>query len=167
MGRTAVNCRKRILAPWLGAAFLYSLFFFALLSPLLLLKVQPVWDALDLAYPAFVYLSDSLKEGRLPLWDPYTNCGFPFHADSCVMNPLAILLGLFLDNGLLGFILLWVLHWWWGGLGMFAAARFYGATPAGGLVAAATYSLSGFFLGHAEHTSFVFIAAWLPWIFFL
>jgi hypothetical protein len=41
----------------------------------------------------------------------------------------------------------------------------FGGRPSGGFFAAVTFTLSGFFIGHAEHTPYISIAAWLPWIF--
>jgi hypothetical protein len=140
-----------------------------LLSPLLLQRFEPKWDALDQFLPAFTYLSDAIQEGRFPLWDPYTNCGFPFHAEpqNLTLNPLAIFLGMVLDSPSAAFNLFWALNWWWGGLGMIWLVRHFEGSPAGGFIAALAYSLSGFFLGHAEHTSYIIAAGWLPWVFAL
>lgn len=145
----------------------FTLLFVVLLYPLLSGKAEPRWDARDMIYPSFAYSVDSFSEGRLPLWDPYSNCGYPFHAEpgTPAWNPVTPLLGfLFSDTGT-GFIAYWLLHWWWGGAGMLRWAMKRGAGAAGGLAAAAAYAFSGFFVGHAEHTSFIVIAGWLPWIF--
>jgi hypothetical protein len=152
---------------WLAQAG-FTLYFALLVSPLFIGGVEPRWDARDLGYPAFAYSADAFREGRFPLWDPYTNCGYPIHAEpgQPSSNPLGILLGLLIPDTALGFVAYWTLHWWWGGIGMFRISRLLGAIPLGGLVAAATYSFSGFFLGHAEHTSFITVAGWLPWVFF-
>jgi hypothetical protein len=152
---------------WGFAYVAFSIYFIVLLAPLWLLTVGPMWDANDYVYPVFTYLADSIREGRLALWDPYTNCGQPFHADPqhMVLNPIALLLGLAFKNTFLGFVLLWLLHWWWGGIGMLWLARYFGANSSGALIAAVSFAFSGFFLGHAEHTTFIIVAAWLPWIF--
>jgi hypothetical protein len=39
-----------------------------------------------------------------------------------------------------------------------------GGVPSAGLLAALAYTLSGFFIGNAEHTPFIPVAGWLPWI---
>ncbi len=145
----------------------FSVFFLVLLSPLLMLRVEPKWDAIDYFYPAFSYLADSIREGGFPLWDPFTNSGYPYHADpQCnTLNPLAIALGLLVSSTSLGFVLFWVLNWLWGGLGMLYMARNFGASPLGALAAAITYTLSGYFIGHAQHTSYILVGAWLPWVF--
>ncbi len=120
-------------------------------------------------YPSFAYSADSFTGGHLPLWDPYSDCGYPFHAEpgTPAWNPLTALLGmLFSDTGT-GFIWYWLIHWWWGGAGMLLWARKRGAGTPGALIAAVAYAFSGFFIGHAEHTSFIVLAGWLPWIFHL
>jgi len=153
-------------AGWWLAAGAFTLSMLLLLSPLLRHTVDPIWDAFDFFFPAFGYLADSLREWRWPLWDPFTNCGYPYHADpsNFTLNPLAMLIGLLIDSPSYGLILFWICIWWWGGLGMLRLARHFGAEPAGGFAAAVSYALSGFFLAHSEHISFVVVASWLPWI---
>ena len=109
---------NRFITSWGCAYVIFSLYFVLLLAPLWLLSVGPMWDANDFVYPIFTYIADSIREGRLALWDPYTNCGEPFHAEPqrMVLNPVALLLGLAFRNSFLGFVLLWLLHWWWGGM---------------------------------------------------
>jgi hypothetical protein len=159
--------KTEFMGSWGFACLVFSLYFMLLLAPLWLLAVGPVWDAQDFVYPLFTYISDSIREGRIALWDPYTNCGEPFHAEPqrMVLNPIALLLGLAVKNSFLGFVLLWLIHWWWGGIGMLWMARYFGATNSGALVAAVSFTLSGYYLGHAEHTPFLIVAAWVPWIF--
>ena len=162
-----MNKLNDFIRSWGFAYLIFSLYFLALLAPLWLLTVGPMWDANDFVYPIFTYIADSIREGRIALWDPYTNSGEPFHAEPqrMVLNPVALLLGLAVRNTFLGFVLLWIIHWWWGGIGMLWLARYLGANTSGALVAAVSFSLSGFFLGHAEHTPFLIVAAWIPWIF--
>ncbi len=151
---------------WLFVVLVYSSSLLLLLSPLLFNSVDPKWDALDFFFPAFSYLSDSIREGRLPLWDPFTNCGYPYHADpsNFTLNPLALLFGAIFDSPSRGLNWFWVCNWWWGGLGMIWLARHFRAAPSGAFVSAISYVLSGFFLAHAEHISFIVVAAWVPWI---
>lgn len=145
----------------------YTIFFLFLLSPLLLQRVEPMWDAADMGYPALTYATDSLREGRMPLWDPYTGCGFPFHAvpGGGTLDPLTFLIAFTCSDGFFGFVVFWLFYWWWAGIGMFFMARSFKAGPAGALVSALAYAFSGFFLSHAEHTGFIVTAAWLPWVF--
>ena len=152
---------------WIAVSAVFSLFLFLLLIPLFTQRVEPRWDARDFFYPAFAYLADSVAEGRFPLWDPYSSCGLPFHAypECATLNPVALALGQAIDNSGVAFVAFWAFLWWWGGMGMIWWARFRGATPAGGLVAALAYALSGFLVGHGQHTSYIGAVAWIPWIF--
>jgi len=155
---------------WAGFAVLFLVVFAAFTAPLWLQRVGPRWDALDLLYPAFAVLSDGLRSGRFPLWDPYTNCGYPLYADAAVstgLNPVALVLALVVPRPSLGFVLYWLAHWAWAGLGAMYLARAHRASPVGGFVAAIAYAFSGFFVGHGQHTPFVITAAWLPWCFAL
>jgi len=153
--------------PWILACLAFTALLFSLLLPLFLQQKEPLWDARDWAYPAFSYLADAIAEGRFPLWDPYTNCGLPFHADpnSPTLNPVALFFGYFMQNSAVGFAAFWMFHWIWGGIGMIWLTRHFEGKPIGGLFAATTYTLSGFFIGHAEHTTFIIVAGWLPWIY--
>ncbi len=152
---------------WRLAAAGCSLGLLVLLLPLLTQRAEPKWDAMDQFLPAFTYLADSLREGRFPLWDPYTNCGYPFHAEPQfhAFNPLAMILSLISDSPFRAFVWFWVLHWLWACIGMLHLARQFGAAPVGACLASLSWALSGFFLGHAQHTSYIMVAAWLPWVF--
>jgi glycosyltransferase involved in cell wall biosynthesis len=151
--------------PWRAALFTYLAVMAVLLSPIWTVSVSPIWDAFEYFYPAFAYQAQALHLGRLPLWDPFTNCGLPFHADpqAPTLNPVAIVLGLVVPRPALGFMLFWVLHWIWAGCGMFLIIRALRGRPSAALVAGLTYALSGFFVSNAEHTSWLVTAAWLPW----
>ncbi len=151
---------------WAAAAALPLAALAALTAPLWLGRAIPVWDGVDFYLPVFGHLADALREGRLPLWDPYSNGGEPFFADPQrgVLNPLHLLLGLLVDDVVLGFVLGWLLHWAWGALGMLWQARRLGAGPAGAALAASAYALSGFWISHAEHLPYLYVAAWLPWV---
>jgi len=151
---------------WGFSALWFTIFFFTLLLPLFSGDLEPRWDARDEFYPSYVYFSDSINEGRFPLWDPYTSCGYPFHAEphQPTLNPAAILIASTVTETALGFLLYWAVHWWWGGIGMMWLTRSGGGVPSAGLLAALAYTLSGFFIGNAQHTPFIPVAGWLPWI---
>lgn len=151
---------------WAVCVLWFTVFFFILLWPLFSGDLEPRWDARDEFYPSYTYFADSINEGRYPLWDPYTNCGYPFHAEphQPTLNPVAILVALTVTDTALGFLLYWAIHWWWGGIGMMWLTRSNGAAPSAGLLAALAYVFSGFFISNAQHTPFIPVAGWLPWI---
>jgi hypothetical protein len=158
--RFPASTRRGISVLW------FTCFFFLLLLPLFSGNLEPRWDARDEFYPSYVYFADSINAGRFPLWDPYTSCGYPFHAEphQPTLNPAATLIALTVTDTALGFLLYWAVHWWWGGIGMMWLTRSNGGVPSAGLLAALAYALSGFFIGNAEHTPFIPVAGWLPWI---
>ena len=85
-----VPCRK-----WLLANAAFAAVLLLAVSPLLLGKTEPTWDARDYLYPAFAYFQAAMRAGRLPLWDPYTACGMPFLAEpqiSYLLSPFALIL---------------------------------------------------------------------------
>ncbi len=152
----------------LKQAVFFTFIFFILVSPLLTGLFEPMWDARDYDFPAFSYLMDSLKDFRFPLWDPYSNGGIPFHAEPVnpIVSPLAILYTFIFSKSFPAFMAYWLTLWWWGGVGMIFLCRLYSCSFRGGIAAALAFVFSGFFIGHAEHTSFLCAAAWLPWVFF-
>ena len=151
---------------WLRAGVLYFLYAVVVLAPMWSARVWPVWDGLDFNYPAFSFAAEALRSGRLPLWDPYTNCGMPFHADPqyAWYQPAAAFAALVLKHPFDGYMLFWTSTWVWGGLGTLLFASVLGATPTGGIIAAISFSLSGFFIGHGEHLPYVVTGCWVPWV---
>jgi len=151
---------------WSFAAGLHVALMLALLQPLLTGEREPVFDARDMGYPSFAFLSHALHDGRVPLWDPYTNCGYPFYAEpGVVTSPLTLAAAAIAPTPALGYSAFWVFHWIVGGLGAMAMVAALGGGPSGGFAAAALYALSGFQIGNAQHTGFMVTAGWLPWAF--
>ena len=138
---------------WVWSGIWYTLILSVLLLPFYSGKVEPWGDARDFFYPSFAYQGDSIAEGRFPLWDPYTSCGYPFHAEPqhSTLNPLAIVLGLCISDSGYAFIVYWTFTWWLGGIGMLWLSWHFGSGPTGGLFATLAYALSGFFIGHGTH----------------
>ncbi|NLI75300.1 MAG: hypothetical protein GX442_02515 [Candidatus Riflebacteria bacterium] len=133
--------------------------------PLLSGAVQPKWDSLHLGYPSIVFMTDAYAEGRFPLWDPYTSCGYPFHAAlGGILSPLYILAGKLFANGGTGYAMIWLFIWWWAGVGILVWCRSRGYSPWGGLLAAMTFMFSGIFVGTAPQISILSVGAWTPWL---
>lgn len=147
-----------------AALVVFSLFLLLVATPLLNRSAEPRWDARDLNYPAFAYLSDAIRGGALPMWDPFTHCGYPYHADPLMptINPVALAIGLLVSDAALGFILFWLFHWWLAGAGMLLLVRHLGGGTAGGLAAALAWAFSGYFVGLPQITPMVVTGAWFP-----
>ncbi len=148
--------------------------------PLLLgvLVLIPFWDLLwlpsdqsiagnDLHYMFLHWWRfglDSLRQGELPLWNPYLFSGVPFLANPqpAFFYPPVWLLWVLPATKVAG--LLFFLHVWLAGLGMFGWLRSEGADKAGALFGAVVFAFSGYFSVRlfAGHLGVVMTQAWLP-----
>jgi hypothetical protein len=127
------------------------------------------WDLRNLHLPHAYLYADSLAEGHLPLWDPFTYCGRPELANIQAATlypsmPAVAALGLIFGRDTLLDWLCWnvALHLALAGLGTWALLRALGVSRAAAYFGATTYELCGFFAAHAEHMGAVMVAAWLP-----
>jgi hypothetical protein len=132
-----------------------------------LLRQPLMWDSRDAFFPWRYFMSECLRNGQFPVWDPYQRCGYPFLADpsSGAWYPIALLLGMLGRYSVSVFGIEFVLTLFVGGAGMFRLVSSLGKSPEAGLFAAFCFSASGFFVGHGEHFSWLVSAAWLPWLF--
>jgi len=121
-------------------------------------------DTVTAFYPWYSFLGERLRAGHLPLWNPHQLAGTPFAADpeSGWMYLAAMVLFTVLPLPtaatayLFGHILL-------AGLAVYALGRAVGMPSGGALVAATSYSYSGFFFGHNVCCfAYSSVAAWLP-----
>lgn len=107
---------------------------------------------------------EALREGCLPLWDPYQYAGYPFFSNPQVglYYPPAWLA---IASPRIGASWYVILHLWWAGLGMLLLLRHLRASWLGAFLSALTYAFSGFFAARlqAGHVGMVATSAWLPW----
>jgi len=125
-------------------------------------------DVFTYFYPYKAYAAEAIRQGRLPLWNPYLFMGVPFLA-----NPQA---GLFYP---LNFPLYWlpvpkmvsysiVLHVFLAGLFAYSYARLsLGLQRWGAWLAAAVFAFSGFVGAQVEHVNQLNCSVWLPLLFLL
>ncbi|NWG13793.1 MAG: YfhO family protein [Acidobacteria bacterium] len=103
----------------------------------------------------------SLREGVLPLWNPYSSCGTPFLAtmQSALLYPINLLLVLVPFEST--FVWSAIIRLWIAGLSTYVLSAYYGLHKLPSLIAAVSFMLCGFlivWLGH-PHTN---VAVWLP-----
>jgi len=115
-------------------------------------------------YPWRVLISQTLRQGALPFWNPFIYCGAPLLAEDqpAVFYPLNLLSYLFAPADAVLFLALARLFV--AGLATYWFVRTLGGGRFGSLVGAVTFAFSGFmivFLGH-PHTN---VVAWLPALF--
>ena len=155
----------RRLIPLLSAATLLAFFVLLLFYRLLFTdRVLASGDILHYFYPYRDYAAAALRDGRIPLWNPYIFMGAPFLA-----NPQAAAL----------YPLHWPLSWlpvtrqlYWSGaihawilaLGGYALMRRWGTGWPAAVSAGLILAGSGFYGGLLGHINQMNGAAWLPWL---
>src|SRR5262245_29636221 len=153
-------------AQWGAAVAGYLAYAAVVLFPVWSGRVEPKWDGREFNYPCFAYAAQALHEGRLPLWNPFSNCGEPYISDPTYIafQPLAVAAALLRSSPFDGYMLLWAALVMLGGAGALFLVAALGGEAWGGLVAAIAYSLSGYFVGHGQHMPYLVTAAYVPWI---
>jgi hypothetical protein len=159
-------CANRRFYGWTAAALV--VFAILLLGNLNLIlgRVAPQWDSVDFFGPEFSLVADHIKAGRLLLWNPWLAAGSPDFAEPELgtASPLLLAFAFFSPNPQIGFVSYWLALWAFGGVGMLLLTKHLASPTWGGLVATLGFVASGFYTGHAEHTSSIYSASFLPWI---
>lgn len=142
----------------LGATLLFYRSFF---SP----NILASYDLLTYFYPYQTYAAQQLREGHLPLWNPYIFLGTPFLANiqAALFYPLSWPL-LFLEapQAVKASV---VLHVFLSGLGMYLVARTtFRLSPWGALAAALPFMLGGYVSQRAGNPNQLQSIAWLPFL---
>ena len=119
-------------------------------------------DTAALFAPVRPLVTDALRAGRLPLWNPHEALGKPLLADALhgVLHPLSIVAAL-LDPG--GVDLLVALNLIAAALGAFVLARELGLARPQAFVAGLAFGLSGFVASMTGNLVFLAGAASMPW----
>ena len=151
---------------WRHAAVLLIAAFLAANWQLLTGQAFEKWDAYDLSAPYYSLLADFIRSGRLLYWNPWLACGSPDFAvaGSGTFSPDLLLIAAITGSGGYAYVIYWMIIWLAGGIGMLLLARHLRAPAWGGLVVALGFVFSGFYTGHAEHTSVVYSHSFLPFI---
>jgi hypothetical protein len=145
-----------------------------LLLLIAIISTWPLWiysmkfDLLDQYLPWRMLTGDLLRNGMLPLWNPYTHLGYPLYADpqSGAWYPVTWLIGTTFGYNLYSIHSEYLLHLWIAGTGMFFLVKALVRNKDIALLAAVSYMLSGFFTGNAQHLTWIISGAWMPYILF-
>lgn len=110
------------------------------------------------------FLRESLAQGRLPYWNDLWGYGFPGIGESQMgvyYPPHWVLYGhLPLETAYTASL---VLHSIWAACGAVWAARGFGVSKLGAVVAGVSFAFSGWFLIHLPHQWGATTGSWLPW----
>ncbi|MEN6407768.1 MAG: hypothetical protein ABFC77_15030 [Thermoguttaceae bacterium] len=157
---------QRIAGSWSGTV-LWVMATLATANLTLLVGIHsPVWDAADLGVPTFILLADTVRAGQWLLWTPLVAGGCPIGLEpgTGAFSPIAVGMAGLLGGSEFAFRIYWLTVWGLGGLGMVFLARSLAAPRWMAYCAAIGFMFSGFFTGHAQHTSLLYTASFLPWM---
>jgi len=122
------------------------------------------WDLAGFHLPIVTAYAGALREGVLPLWEPYAGCGRPLLADpqTAVFYPAIFLAALFGRAGLLYRIeAVEVLHVFLAGFFTYLLARRIGLDRGPALLAGLMFELGGFMASQLQHLGSICGAPWL------
>lgn len=148
-----------------GALTIYLALIVILFFPLIKGSYSMKWDAMDLYLPWKFYVTEALKEGFLPLWNPSMNGGFPQMGDPGTWYPISWFISL-LTNGYNSYStqLEYLLHLFIGGTGMYYYTKNRVENNLIAILLGCSFMFSGVFISNAQHIGWVVAASWLPWI---
>ncbi len=129
-------------------------------------QTLPTWDADSFFSSAQMLVADHARQGRLVLWNPWSNAGSPDFADPQIgaFSPLCVVVGLITGGKLWGFVAYWMTLWTLGVWGLYVLGRWLGAPVWGALIVALGWMFSGYWTGHAQHVSHIHSMAFVPWV---
>ncbi len=126
------------------------------------------WDLAEQYLPWRYFLGKCISNSVLPYWNPFQLGGYPAYADpqSATWYYPAWVIG-----GTVGYsmkiIQLEVLSLiTLGGLGFFMLSKKIGNSTNSSFFFSLSYLASGFFVGNAQHLTWIAAAAWIPWLFY-
>ena len=122
------------------------------------------WDIMDITLPWSHFISESLRSGNLPLWNPYLKNGFPMMGLPDTWYPISWAISLLVGMDVWSIQFEYLLHLFIGGFGMYNYALLKKIDLRYGLALGVCYMFSGFMVGNAQHLGWVVGAAWLPWV---
>ncbi len=124
------------------------------------------WDMLEEHFPFYLYASDVFASGGIPLWNPFQDCGTAFFSNlqSQIWYPIHQLIYWTVGYSFTTLQYEFILHLFLAGCGIYILARRLQLEMSGATLCGISYMLSGFFVSHAEHQSWVIAYTWIPWL---
>lgn len=116
-------------------------------------------------FPPKFLLSETLRSGQFPLWNPYISFGLPFYADmnGAYWNPITWFVALTSGYSAYTLTLELLLYVFLGGWGMFKLAAHYTGNKYIRIISGLAYMCNGFIIGHLQHLNWISCSAFLPW----
>jgi len=157
---------KTWLTPWSKATAALVLVFMAITFPLWTGRAHEAFDAYQLYAPYFSLLAHLLPSEGLLLWDPWSNGGMPSFAEPQfgAFSPVILFFTAILGSSQQAFCYYWLCIWFLSGAGILCLGRYWRVPPWVAFVCALSLLFSGFFIGHAQHTSIIYSMAFFPFM---
>lgn len=145
-------------------------FFSPLFYPELKIYVTPdqfLSDILHFNYPLKNFLSESLKQNRLPLWTDLIGMGFPVLAEAEIgaFSLVNLILFRFFPTPIafnLGYVITFLFFGW----GMYAAMRELHVFPIVAFFCSILFTFTGFHIVQIPHYNHLQVFSLFPWIFY-
>src|SRR5262245_57772805 len=111
-----------------------------------------------------ILIGQMLRDGHLPLWNPYIFAGTPLLASIYpgALYPPNWLFALFPPTTAMNIVVITTYHL--AIIGTYLYGRRIGMTRTGALIAGIAFTFGGYMMTHMGHTSRIAAAAWMPWI---
>ncbi len=124
-------------------------------------------DALLYFLPWRIHISDIIRSGNFPFWDPYLFTGLPLHSEmpSGTWNPLVLFISLFTRYNMS--VLQWELLFYIfiGAIGMYKLIKGLGLNTSPAFICAIAYMCCGFMTDSGSFISWINCAAFIPFCF--
>jgi hypothetical protein len=138
------------------------------------------WDMINFWYPWRYFISECYNNGIIPLWDPYTQAGYPVHGDlqGPAYNPEAIITSFlfpmsvyFLNYLFIGYLIL-------GAYGFYKLSSFFTElvsvkdnlqltnTQTSAMIAGVLYALGGYNAGYGHYLYITISVGLIPWMYY-
>ena len=164
--------KNRGIWSYLFIIVLYSLISAFYLRSLLSGNNLMKWDIWDAEYPLEVLMTDAIRGGTLPLWNPLMRMGTPHYA--MVGTPVwypATLISELIGTTPASVAYIYGIHMVIGAFGMFLLAKHFlkgdpesASKNLAAFVGGLLYCFSGVFLSNAQHIMIIISAAWIPYV---
>ncbi len=134
--------------------------------PVLFAVYHVKYDFFDQNYPFRYFIGQCLQNGVFPLWMPYQYCGYPIMADpqGGVWYPVSWITGLLSGGNLAVQQFEFVFHIVLAGIGFYNLSNFVLKNKKAALVVSICFALGGFFVGNAQHYSYIIAGTWIPFV---
>lgn len=126
----------------------------------------PVNDFINEFLPGRYFMMNCIRNGIFPFWNPYQSMGMPFFADPQAGTYYlpAWIFAIFGQYTATCWGVEFIFHTFVGATGFYLLSHFFTRHKPSAFLIACCYMLSGFFVGNAQHLSWIIAGAWTPWI---